>query len=826
MSFNEELTLQKLHHFLPHQNPLKDFIHHNTLGAFQDKEFHTACMEASTFFGYKTYLNLEEYRKHYFQGKINPDILDWVIRRYVSNEEAEIWKTKLTEKPYEEIWQGRTGRLHEIWSEKYHINILKRVHSIIFRLLSGYLDQGVSMWDFPAQKSGFLESIKELERHTLVHLFREKRAKSLLYEPSLSLTYLLDILVGEEQYYEDYLFDLAFSHPGWAGMVSVLEQHPERLLQPRKIKLYEVLLTELLIEIDSLDVKYGIAQWKPLKHEIPVSFIPLFSEVEEKEIFKIYAIWQEAWEWSFYDQFLKGLEYTTEKTEKDTVLDFQAILCIDDRSCSIRRYLEKLGKAETFGTAGFFNFEFYYQPQNSKFYSKSCPMPIEPKYLIQEKEASEKHHNTDIHLNRYNRGLILGGVAAQFTGVFAALKLIKNIFKPSQTHIGVSASTHVHQDSTLTYEYAGEHKNTLQIGFTHQEMADRIYELFVSIGLTQNFADLVYIIGHGASSVNNTYYAGYDCGACSGRPGSVNARVAAYAANHKEVRRILAQKGISVPETTYFIAALQDTTRDEIIFYDEADIPEHVQEKHKENIAVFSEALDKNAKERARRFINQSNKMNKEKVHEKVKMRSYALFEPRPEWNHATNALCIVGRRKIHQHLFLDRRAFLNSYDYTQDSDGKLLTKIIKAITPVCGGINLEYYFSKMDNHRLGAGSKLPHNVIALLGVGNGTEGDLRTGLPAQMLNIHDSIRLLMAIEHYPEVVQKAIADDSKTYQWYYNNWIHLVAIEPETCKIYHFQKGSWIPYTPLTKNLPVTNVIEPLIENYSQNLPVYLIQK
>lgn len=825
MSFSEDLALQKLHHFLPHQNPLKDFIHHNTLSAFQEKDFHNVCAEASILFGYKTYRNLNEYRDLYKQGKINSDVLEWIIQKHVSAEDIELYRKNVLEKNYEDRWKGRTGRLHEIWSEKYHINLLKRVHSIIFRLLSGYLDQGVSMWDFPAQKLSFLESIKELEQYTVIHLFNEKRAKNLLYEPTLSLTLLLDILVGDTKYYEEYLFDLAFSHPGWAGMVSVLEKHPERLLQPRNISLKEVLIVELLIQIDSLDTKYGISQWQPLKHKISPYHTQLFAPIESKEIFKVYAIWQEAWEWSFYDQFLKGLEFTKNRN-KEISTDFQAILCIDDRSCSIRRYLEKLGKTETFGTAGFFNFEFYYQAQNSKFYSKSCPMPIEPKHLIQEKESSESHHSTDIHLNRYNRGLVLGGVAAQFTGVFAALKLIKNIFKPSETHIGVSASTHMHQNSTLTYEYTGEHKNDLQIGFTYQEMADRLYELFISIGLTQSFADLVYIIGHGASSVNNTYYAGYDCGACSGRPGSVNARIAAYAANHKEVRSILGQKGIYIPENTHFIAALHDTTRDEMIFYDENTIPEPLQEKHKQNISIFLEALDKNAKERARRFINQDNKMDKEKVHEKVKMRSYSLYEPRPEWNHATNALCIVGRRKIHEHLFLDRRAFLNSYDYTQDIEGKLLTKIIQAITPVCGGINLEYYFSKMDNHRLGAGSKLPHNVIALLGVGNGTEGDLRTGLPAQMLNIHDSIRLLMAIEHYPDVIQKAIANDPKIYQWYYNTWIHLVAIEPETCKIYHFQKGNWIPYTPLTKHLPVTNVIEPLIENYSQNLPIYLIQK
>ncbi len=43
------------------------------------------------------------------------------------------------------------------------------------------------------------------------------------------------------------------------------------------------------------------------------------------------------------------------------------------------------------------------------------------------------------------------------------------------------------------------------------------------------------------------------------------------------------------------------------------------------------------------------------------------MFEPRPELGHGTNSLCIVGSRDLTKGLFLDRRAFLNSYDYSTD---------------------------------------------------------------------------------------------------------------------------------------------------------------
>jgi len=63
----------------------------------------------------------------------------------------------------------------------------------------------------------------------------------------------------------------------------------------------------------------------------------------------------------------------------------------------------------------------------------------------------------------------------------------------------------------------------------------------------------------------------------------------------------------------------------------------------------------------------------------------------------------------------------------------------------------LEYYFSHVDNERYGAGSKLPHNVACLLGVMSGHASDLRTGLPRQMIEIHEPMRLLILVEATPE---------------------------------------------------------------------------
>jgi uncharacterized protein len=392
----------------------------------------------------------------------------------------------------------------------------------------------------------------------------------------------------------------------------------------------------------------------------------------------------------------------------------------------------------------------------------------------------------------------------------------------------MSSFKHMDKESKLQMESDPEHAkkvDNLQVGYSLMEMTDRMETLLKSIGLTSSFADIVYIVGHGASSVNNPYYAAYGCGACSGQSGSVNARVAATVGNKPEVRAILKERGIDIPETTQFLGALHDTTRDEIDFYDETLLSDRNKIAHEHNKRLMNKALALNAKERSRRFLLMDSHQPAEKIHEKIKLRSLSLFEPRPEWDHATNAMCIIGRRASSKHLFLDRRSFLNSYDYTQDMDGKYLLGVVRPIGPVCGGINLQYYFACTDQYRLGSGSKLPHNVIGLVGVANGMDGDLRIGLPQQAVNIHDPIRLIVVIEHFPEVVLKTIQKEAPTYEWFFNNWVHLVVLHPETKELFRFWKGEWIAYQPLTEILPSTSNLEEILINTCENVPVYLLE-
>jgi uncharacterized protein YbcC (UPF0753/DUF2309 family) len=281
-----------------------------------------------------------------------------------------------------------------------------------------------------------------------------------------------------------------------------------------------------------------------------------------------------------------------------------------------------------------------------------------------------------------------------------------------------------------------------------------------------------------------------------------------------------------IPTTTQFCGALHDTTKDEMAFFDLKDLNEANALRQTVHAKIFTQALDLNAKERSRKFMSINTKKSPEKIHQQIRTRTVSLFEPRPELNHATNTLCLIGRRTMSKGILLDRRAFLNSFDYQVDPEGNYLLNILNAAAPVCGGINLEYYFSRVDNQKLGAGTKLPHNVMGLIGVANGIDGDLRPGLPSQMIEVHDPMRLMMVVEHFPEIVLQTIQRNPATYQWFENEWVKLAVCHPETRALYLFKQGVFESYEPLNSKVDTILDMNSMVESGEHTFPVVLLQK
>ena len=825
--FDLHQVVHELKHFLPAQAPLMDFVHHNTLHAFQNHEFHAGLETAHTKLGYQVYFPLEIFRALHDEGRISTAILDRVLTEK-KGKEAETWKGKLLFGSYDTIQQPRVGALRGQWKKQYNIDLDSLVHPTLFRLLGNYLDQGISIWNFPIDDMPFLDAIRTLEKSAWVSIFKNKKSQALLFNEQIGLADLLTALLGNHpELFEQYLFDQQFAHQGWSGMVSTIEDQPQTLLDKRQIKLEDVIFLELLLELDALDDRLG-THWVGLGNQLNDAITPLHMPIIRTEAMEVRSLWQEAFEWTYYDQVLKGIQIEQIDSVAPHKKSFQSVFCIDDRICSLRRYLENEDPAcATYGTPGFFSVEFYYQPIGGKFYSKVCPAPVTPKYLIKE-IGIDKKRETDLHFSKHSHNFYSGWFFAQTLGFWSAVKLFVNLFKPSMGPTTATSLRHMDKFSTLKVDFDAlqAEENGLQIGFKVEEMAIRVTNMLKSIGLVDNFAPIVYVVGHGSSSVNNPHYAAYDCGACSGRAGSVNARVISQMANKPEVRAILKSNGIDIPDETIFVGGLHDTTRDEVVFYDDEITDPTYQKLHAAHEETFRRALDMNAKERSRRFESIDTHDTAEHIHEKIRLRSVSIFEPRPELNHATNALCIVGRRALSKGVFLDRRSFLNSFDYQVDPEGNYLAGILNAAAPVCGGINLEYYFSRVDGEKLGAGTKLPHNVMGLFGVANGIDGDLRPGLPTQMTEVHDPIRLLMIVEHFPSVVLTTIQKVPATYEWFINAWVNLVVIHPETKELYVFNQGEFKVYQPIADDIKAIEHVEQLLESHQENFPVYLINQ
>ena len=844
--FNEEHLLHTLKHYLPSQGALKDFVHHNTLHAFQDMKFYDAIFRASEIFGFQTTFSLTEYRDLYSIQRITPAALERTIKDAKGIENFDEWHFRCLNKEYEKASEPRIGKLRNQWEDLYPINLDNAVQPLLFRIICSYIDQGIAISHFPFEDQGLLNAVRGLEEHSAVSFFKTKKARDLLMgEQSLSITKLLEILVGKgkDKYFEQYIYDQQFAHRGWSGIVSTLEDRPETLLYPKKISLQDMIILELLLEIDALISTLG-DKWEPLEMTVTGPPVDIFAKQPNTELQDVIRIWQDAFEWSYYDTVLSGIMLTLPSAsvkEQQHPSSFQAIFCIDEREYSLRTHIEAVdGDCETFGAPGFFGVEFYFHPAHAKFYDKLCPAPVTPKYLI--KEVAKEHsriHKKEIMYSKHSHRLFRGVIYSYLLGILAIGKFIKNLVNPTMSPAIADAFSHMDPEAELTIVHSGEYdkENGLQIGFTIDEMADRVEKMLRCIGLTKNFSSLVYVIGHGSSSANNPHHGAHDCGACSGRPGLVNARVFAYMANHKAVRELLDRRKINIPKTTQFVGSMHDTASDEVKFYDEKYLTNKNKTLHNKNMQLFEDALDLNAKERSRRFMSINTDQHIKRIRSAIKKRSVSYYEPRPELGHGTNALCVVGRRSLTKNLFLDRRAFLNSYDYRIDPKGKLLLDVLTPLGIVCGGINLEYFFSRMDNYKLGAGTKLPHNVMGLVGVANSSDGDLRAGLPLQMIEAHDPVRLLMVVEHYPAVVKRVISSNPDLHEWFDNEWIHLVAIHPKNKKLYALKDGVFRPYTPLTQKVPITAKLSQVFETASkmktnhildatkENLPVHIIK-
>ncbi len=838
-----DAVIAHIAHWLPSQGPIKDFIHHNTLHAVENYPFHEAVAIAAKVFGAKSYLPLEDYLQRYREGRINDRALDWAIAQAgCGPEQEQALRANLFEPDHQSHYPPQSLASHGIrsaWLTRLEIDLNAMVHPVMFRLLSNFLDQGISRWVLPKPGERFWDCVLRLAQNSLLPLypFHQPVVRDMLNAgPDQVILNCLDEIVGDPNLYGQYLLEVLLAHPGWSGMVHIIETQPKALLAPRSISLKEVLAVELACELAFVDKKRGhdfvkVAQLSNL-HAIPL----LERDAVKPCVPLKMRVWHEAMEWSLHSELLAALRAQPRaELSLPRAPTAQALFCIDDRECSLRRYLEELDAGiETFGAPGFFGIDFLYQGLEDVYPVAQCPVVIKPKHLIREsthKAVPEKKGNgaslSNLHFSEHS--MLRGWLYTQTLGLAYALRLGWSVLKPGGQLPGIQSLSEVeaHGHLHLLRESDEPNEDGYLLGFSLAEMADKVGGLLNNIGLTERFAPLVMVVAHGSSSVNNPYFAAYDCGACAGKPGVPNARAFAWMANHPPVREILRERGIDIPASTRFVPALHNTSRDEMTYFDTQELDKDARQSLHKFQQTMKHALQRNARERCRWFELGPKSHDNAEAHRHVMARASSIFEPRPELNHSNNLYCVVGRRGLTRSLFLDRRSFLQSYDSSDDADGSILLKVLSAVIPVCGGINLEYLFSRIDNSVYGAGTKLPHNIIGLLGVANGVEGDLRTGLPSQMIEVHEPARLLMVVEQSTAIVDQAIAGLGHLKQWLDNEWIRLVACDPLSGRQFLYGANGWQEVEPaVTGPLPIGNRSEKIIVGQSRTIPVHQLDR
>ncbi|MEZ5384494.1 MAG: DUF2309 domain-containing protein [Prosthecobacter sp.] len=781
-------------------------------------------------------------------------------------------------------------RPHEALLALKDLELDRIVHPPLIRLVGAYLDQGIAYWPMPLREEGLLAASRHIMsqphsiyRHHLGGVRTEflKQEKEGMDAEGVVLDALCRLGVPPSEW-DAFIRAELLALSGWAGMIRMLENDVTLAPHDRvRCSLMEFLALRLTYTLAALeDIMGSASSWRAVTVNGPQidkltpaarffdaaqlmglssfaleelgdeSFDHLLhelaacNEVERRRL--LHLAYERRHERAILIPLAKHRALPPLQTSSDR-LAAQVLFCIDEREESMRRALEEVDPfIETVGAAGFFGVAINYAGLDDAAGVSLCPVVVQPAHAVREVAVDEHYHLlakrqslrrawAKITRNGFisSRTLVRGWISTACLGFFSLFPLVLRVLSPRGygrliKRLNRAFLPEPKTEVTFMRNDSGSREATtgLLSGFDEQEMADRVYAVLGPAGLHKAHARLVVVLGHGSTSLNNPYESAYCCGACGGRTGGPNARIFAIMANRPGVRAALRQKGVVIPEDTWFLGGYHDTCSDDIDFFDVDLMPD----THAGDLNRVRQSLDKarvlNADERVRRFGSAGAGVRAERALRHVQERSEHIAEPRPEYGHCTNAVAYVGRREHTRGLFMDRRAFLVSYDATKDPANEALARVLGAVIPVCGGISLEYYFSTVDNEAYGSGTKLPHNITGLVGVMNGFQGDLRTGLPVQTVELHEPVRILFIVETTPTRLMSVIRANKELVEFVCNRWIRIATMDPDDGHI-EVYRGNDV-FEPLAGDeepLPLTPNSMTWYQGKAEHLPLARIE-
>jgi uncharacterized protein YbcC (UPF0753/DUF2309 family) len=712
---------------------------------------------------------------------------------------------------------------------------------------AAFLDEGQASWTMPGREQGFYQCWKNLagydktlNRYKTAKI--SKKVKALPASAEAALVMLLQQLKVPQHDWAGYLTRHIAQLPGWASSIRWRQEHPEVAAQQQQpVNLAEYLAVRLfyevlLVEAGRVKPKEGHARPTTLAEHynaatierlvalaasqnlqpadiavIPSRTMSILVELAAKCSTETQQmIWQEAYENHYRQQLLGKLASNSPKPLSSGTPAAQAVFCIDVRSEGFRRNLEKLGAYETFGFAGFFGVPMLYQPLGSSCNVTVAPALITPTQIVREvpkvndptllkrREAANHRRYLLAELAHTLRDNLLTPFAyVEIAGWLSFFPLLGKTLMP-----GGWRKMKKSLEARLTPVVPVKPSiidNPQEMSLEAQ--ANAVIGMLRSIGLTRNFARLVFLFGHGSETENNPYASALDCGACGGNHGGASAHLAASILNSKQIRGLLAEMGLNIPPDTFFVGGEHNTTTDSVSFTNEDEVPA----SHRAEFEQFKRNLEtagaENAAERWQRLSGATSSVPA--ITTQVQARAADWAQVRPEWGLVRNAAFICGRRLLTADLNLDNRVFLHSYDPQQDPQGTILEGILTAPVVVAEWINMQYYLSTVDNQRFGSSTKLLHTVVGQIGVMQGRQSDLLVGLPQQSVMYgdqayHEPMRLMVVIEAPTTRITNIIARHQKLQDLTRNKWLTVVAYEPVARTLHQYTgNDEWFELDP-----------------------------